>query len=328
MRTAKTILFGLGTVLLVVLVYHVGSATILDALGRLTWWKFLLVCAPSALITAVDTLGWRFAFPRNQVSFARLYGARVAGEALNVVTALGSVGGEAVKAWLIRREVSYGDSIPAIVIAKTTLTIAQALFLAIGCVLAGRVLHVESSILNWMFWLLVVEVLAVAGFLGAQVSGLVARAGRVLTTLAAGQIAGHAETLDEALRRYYGSERRRFVLSVGCHLIGWLLGALETWLMLWALGLQTSPVTAIVVESLGSGVRFATFMVPANLGAFEGANAAAFVALGFGSGAGLAYSFVRRARQVVWVLVGIVLLVVMGSRRSQASDQPVAENTG
>lgn len=317
MRAVKTILLVLGVLLLGVLVYHVGGATVLDALNRLSWWKLLLICVPYALIAAVDTLGWRFAFPRDQVSFARLYGARVAGEALNVVTALGSVGGEAVKAWLIRRDVSYGESIPAIVIAKTTITIAQALFLAIGCVLAWLVVDVESTILQAMVWMLVVEALAVAGFLGAQLVGLVARAGRVLTTFAAGGLAEHAGSLDEALRGYYRAERRRFALSIGCHLVGWLLGAFETWLMLWALGVDTSAVTSIVVEALGSGVRFATFLVPASLGALEGANAVAFEALGFGAGTGLAYSFVRRARQVVWVLIGIALLLAMGAGRAQ-----------
>src|SRR5918996_4458799 len=106
MRAAKTVLFILGVGLLALLVYQVGGESILDALTRLTWWKLLLVCVPSALIAAVDTLGWRFAFPRDRVSFGRLYAARVAGEALNVVTALGSVGGEAVKVWLIRRDVA------------------------------------------------------------------------------------------------------------------------------------------------------------------------------------------------------------------------------
>jgi hypothetical protein len=47
---------------------------------------------------------------------------------LNLVTAFGSVGGEAVKAWLIRRDVAYEESVPSVVIAKTTLTIAQAVF--------------------------------------------------------------------------------------------------------------------------------------------------------------------------------------------------------
>jgi uncharacterized membrane protein YbhN (UPF0104 family) len=53
-------------------------------------------------------------------------------------------------------------------------------------------------------------------------------------------------------------------------------------------------------------------MVPAGLGAFEGANAAAFGALGYGAAAGLAFSVVRRARQIVWIGVG--LLVLLGMR--------------
>jgi len=81
--------------------------------------------------------------------------------------------------------------------------------------------------------------------------------------------------------------------------------------MLWALGIDTSAATATVIEALGSGVRFATFLVPASLGAFEGANAAAFGVLGFGAGAGLAFSLVRRARQAVWVVIGIGVLLVM-----------------
>jgi len=77
-------------------------------------------------------------------------------------------------------------------------------------------------------------------------------------------------------------------------------------------------VTATAIEALGSGVRFATFLVPASLGAFEGANAAAFGALGFGAGAGLAFSFVRRARQVAWVVIG-VLLALPSLRRGRGT---------
>ncbi|MBM3217873.1 MAG: hypothetical protein FJZ38_04195 [Candidatus Rokubacteria bacterium] len=117
--------------------------------------------------------------------------------------------------------------------------------------------------------------------------------------------------MDEALRGYYRREWRRFGLSAAFHLAGWLLGAVEALVMLWALGIDTSAATATVIEALGSGVRFATFLVPASLGAFEGANAAAFGVLGFGAGAGLAFSLVRRARQAVWVVIGIGVLLVM-----------------
>jgi uncharacterized protein (TIRG00374 family) len=319
MRILKTVLLVLGVLVLGVLVHRVGTEPILEALARLTWWQFALICLPYAAIMAVDTLGWRFAFARDRAPFRRLYGARVVGEALNVATALGSVGGEAAKAWLVRDAVTYEESVPSVVIAKTTITIAQALFLSVGIVLAWSALDVSSEILRGMLWLLLVEVAAVAGFFGAQLSGLVARGGRLLKALGVIDDAGHARKLDAALRGYYREQWRRFALSVAFHLAGWLLGALEAVIMLWSLGIDASVVTATAIEALGSGVRFATFLVPASLGAFEGANAAAFGALGFGASAGLAFSFVRRARQAVWVVVGIALLLPALRRRRRAA---------
>ena len=311
MRALKTVLLVLGLLFLAALVYWVGADPILETMRRLTWWQFVLVCLPYAVIMAVDTLGWRFAFARDHAPFWRLYGVRVVGEALNVVTAVGSVGGEAAKVWLLRRDVSYAESLPSVIVAKTTITIAQALFLLLGIVLAATALQVDSQILRAMLWLLIIEVVAVAGFFLAQLSGLVARGGRLLQTFGVVSDVSHATQLDEALRGYYRREWRRFTLSVAFHLGGWLLGALEAFVMLWALGIGADVVVATVIEALGSGVRFATFLVPASLGAFEGANAAAFGVLGFGAGAGLAFSLVRRARQVVWVVIGIGVLLAM-----------------
>jgi hypothetical protein len=319
MRVLKPILFVAGLVLVGVLVYRVGAGPIVETLGRLTWWQFILVCLPYGVITTVDTLGFRFAFTRDRAPFHRLLGARLAGEALNVVTAVGSVGGEAVKAWLVRRDVSYEESVPAVVIAKTTITVAQALFLLIGIVLAVAGLGVGSAVLSGMLWLLVVEVLAVGGFVGTQVAGLVARGGRLLRWFGVVDNAAYAETLDRALRTYYFTEWRRLSLSIGFHLLGWLLGAIETLVILLVLGVAATPLTSTVIEALGSGVRFATFLVPASLGALEAANAAAFDAMGLGAGAGLAYSFVRRARQAVWIVIGILILLAMRWHEERAA---------
>ena len=312
MRFVKLLLFVAGAILLAVLIHRVGAEPILTTLRTLAWWQFILICLPYAVILAVDTLGWRFAFARDRAPFWRLYGARLAGEALNVVTALGSVGGEAAKAWLVRRDVSYAESVPSIVIAKTTIVIAQAIFLVIGIVLASTALDISGPVLRAMLWLLVVEVLAVGGFFGAQLAGLVRHGGRLLVWAGVTANAAAAEKLDASLRHYYRHEWRRFAASTGFHTLGWLVGAaLEATLMLWLLGVTTSVATAMVIEALGSGVRFASFMVPASLGAFEGANAAAFGALGFGAAAGLAFSVVRRARQVVWIVLGLLVLIGM-----------------
>jgi uncharacterized protein (TIRG00374 family) len=311
MRAIKILFLVLGGLLLGVLVYRVGASPILQTLARLTWWQFALVCLPYAIITAVDTLGWRFAFARDRAPFHRLYGARLAGEALNIVTALGAVGGEAAKAWLVRRDVSYEESVPSVVIAKTSITVAQALFLVVGLLVAWYLLPPGTELLRLMTWLLLVEVLAVAGFVGAQLAGLVARGGRLLQMVGAIADTAYAETLDRALRGYYRRQWRRLALSLFFHLAGWLLGVLDAMVILWALGFDASLAAATVIETFGSGVRFATFLVPANLGSSEAANAGAFAGLGLSAAAGLAFSFVRRARQAVWVALGLAVLAVM-----------------
>ena len=59
--------------------------------------------------------------------------------------------------------------------------------------------------------------------------------------------------------------------------------------------------------------------MPASVGALEGANAAAFNALDLGAAGGLAFSLVRRARQIMWIVAGLAVLGVM--RWSDARDE-------
>jgi hypothetical protein len=152
----------------------------------------------------------------------------------------------------------------------------------------------------------VVEAAAVAGFVGVQVAGIVGRAGRLLEWLGVVRPGDYA---------------RRLAWSTGFHLAGWLLGAVEAFVILLFLGVPATLATATVIEALGAGVRFATFLVPASLGAFESANAAAFEAMGLGAGAGLAFSFVRRARQLAWVAIGMLVLAAMGWQAKRAGLQ-------
>jgi uncharacterized membrane protein YbhN (UPF0104 family) len=69
-------------------------------------------------------------------------------------------------------------------------------------------------------------------------------------------------------------------------------------------------------------VRFASFLVPGSLGVLEGANTGVFSALGLGASAGLAFSLVRRARQGVWIGIGLIVLV---SARLLATSAATAE---
>ncbi len=324
MKPLRTLLLIAGVAVLVGLMAWVGAAPIASTLSRLAWWQFALVCLPYALVMAVDSLGWRYAFPGAAPSFPRLFAARTAGEAINVVTALGSVGGEAVKVWLLRPAIAYEESVPSVIIAKTTASAAQALFLVLGLILAVVWIPVDGRVLTMMGAMLAAEVVMVGGFVAVQLAGVVARGGRVVAWLGLAGDASSAEHLDRRLRRYYREQWRRWLLSTALHLAGWTLGGLEAAMMLYVLEIPTGWALALVIEALGSGIRFLSFLVPGSVGVLEGANTGAFAALGYGAGAGLAFSFLRRARQAVWIGIGLIVLVVarLQSVRS-APEAPV-----
>jgi hypothetical protein len=114
---------------------------------------------------------------------------------------------------------------------------------------------------------------------------------------------------------------------VALYFVGWLLGAVQGFLILDSLALPASLASATIIEALWSAVRFATFYVPASLGTLEGAIAAAFTAFGLRPGAGLAFSLVRRASQAVWIGLGVVALTALrpGARSGDLATTGLGE---
>jgi glycosyltransferase 2 family protein len=114
---------------------------------------------------------------------------------------------------------------------------------------------------------------------------------------------------------------RRLTLSIAFHLVAWLLGAIEAYLILKFLGIPVSLATATVIEAFGTGVRFATFLVPASFGVQEGGFAVTFVALGLSAANGIAFGLVRRLRELVWIAIGLALFAV-GRRPTIGAPSP------
>jgi hypothetical protein len=81
--------------------------------------------------------------------------------------ACSSVAGEPVKAALIRRHVDYHESAASLVVAKTTMTISQVLFLAFGLVVVRRA-GVDPRLFHALLIALAVETIATSGFVAVQ----------------------------------------------------------------------------------------------------------------------------------------------------------------
>lgn len=321
MRRFELVLLLAGIVGLVAIVREVGADAVLTSLRDVAWLLPLLMIGPELFTQTMEALAWRFAFARDRVGLGDLFLVRIAGEALNMTTPTASVGGEGVKAWLLRHRVRMRDVVPSLLVAKSSDALAQVLLLVLGIACAWHLPQLDPRMFNGMLTLLVVEVLAVAGFLFVQTSGAVARGATVFNRLglirkpSTGNATLH---VDRRLARYYRRERPRFAASTLLNLLSFLVGAVETGLLTWALTGPPSWTEMLVASAIASALSFVGFFVPGQIAVREGAYVAAFVALGLEPATGLSIALAKRVLDLTWAALGFVALAYF--RRTEPAD--------
>ena len=301
-----------------------GPDAIWSAFAALSWRLLLLMIFPACVAVLVDTLGWHFTFSHPPRSFGRLLAVRVAGEAVNLGTPTASVGGEPVKAYLLRPEVPLREGLASVVVDKTTGVASQVVLLLAGLLVGAACLALPRSLSLTMAAALALEIACVGGFVIVQLRGAVGGSGRLLARLRMApsrERQAALDGMDTALRATYLTNTRRLVASVACHLVGFAVGTLEIYLVVQMLGIAISPGAAFAIGAFSSAVKFFSFMVPASLGALEGGNVALFAAFGLPGAVGLTYTLVRRLREIAWIAAGFVILQVLSSRPAAARER-------
>jgi uncharacterized protein (TIRG00374 family) len=309
----RAVLVAAGLASIVSMVLVTGVGTLLTPLSALSWRLAVVVVFPYAIVMLVRTLAWRALFRQTPARLGRLFSIRLAGDALNEAAA--SVGGEPLKAYLLQPAVPLVDASAAVAVDKTAITLSQVLFLAAGLAVAPF-LDLSAGFLAALAALLAIQVLVVAALLLVQWVGLVGGAVRLLQRLGLRGARWRADrwlAFDRTVAASYREQRGRFVTCVLLHLIGWVAGSLEVYLVLRWLRVDVSLVGAFAIDAFGTGIKFLAFAVPGALGVLEGGFMLVFGALGLGSGLGLAFTLIRRLRMVIWALLGLLVLALLRS---------------
>jgi len=322
-RSLRWLLAVLGLAFVAWLLWDLGPTAVWSVVRALGWRVIVLLFVPYVVAVALDTIGWGVLLPGARVGWPALTGARLAGEAVNLATPTASVGGEPLKAFLVRDRVPLDTALASVIVDKTTLVVGQTLLVAAGLALAVLVLETPRELRVTMAVLLGAALVGTGGFALVQLRGGVAGAGRILQRLGVGAAGRHRELFRDVDRRLLDLYRRhgaRIAVSALLHAGGWAVGALEIYAVLDLAGIPVGLATALVLEAVSAAVRFATFMIPGSLGALEGGSVAAFAALGLPGAAGLSFTLIRRLREATWAAIGLVALSVFKAHPSGQRD--------
>jgi hypothetical protein len=310
-------------------VYLVASSGItLELLWRFGPSGFALLLAISAVNIAVDTVAWYHAVRHvARPTALPLFGVRIAGDAFTNALPGGVVLGETYKASVLKRlwGISTADNVATLLTVKFGLALSQAVFILGGCALSFTDLRDRSA--------------AVLGFAGAETIAIALTVGfglllliplalmvrgdgfaatcRALARLpipplrrALERSRARIEALDASCVHLLRGNGRRLALVFGFLLLGWLIGALESTVLLFWFGLSSSLRVAYVMESVGSMFRLICFFVPSGIGGQDASFVALFKLYGFPGAEAGAFVLLKRFKELCWIGVGFLIALI------------------
>ena len=237
--------------------------------------------------------------------------ASFAGHGINTATPLGNVG-EITKYQMLARDHAHEDVAAALVLQNLFFFASNVVFLTLIPIASVLVLDVG----RWVTTVL----LAVAGVfavLGVGLAFLVHRGAGAWPFRLARRVGVSADRVaraktfwdkTEAAARRRGKSRRRMAVLGGLSIASRLTGALEAYIILAAIGVTPHPLVACLTLANGQITTWLTSFIPFQAGSAEGASWLLFRGLGLDTGHGVFLELVKKARRVVYFLVGAAVL--------------------
>lgn len=281
---------------------------------------------------AMANLSWRELLPReNRPGTLALLWIRWVRESINTLLPVAQLGGDLVCARLVYlRGVPAASAIGSMVVDLTVSVLTQLAFVALG--LALLLMRPLDPAVVGVVWGVVAGMgilfAAMAAFMLVQRIGMfdiaIRIGGGLLGSNAIARLNAKAAAIDLAIRALY-RDKQAFWISMAWRLADWIAGAGEIWLVMHFLGKPVSVAEALILESLGTGVRSAAFLVPGAIGVLE----ASFIVFGglFGISAAdsLTLALAKRVRELLLGLPGLLAWQLAEGRRVlKRRDEPPA----
>jgi len=319
-----------GILLLTYLVRRAGPAKLLESMATLGW-GLTLVIALGGVAHLAKAWAWRLTLTddKHRVSFLRMFGLRLASEAVGQVGALGQLFGETLRVSLMSPTMPLASGIASVTLDRAFFVLSAALVSVVGMFAVLLVLPLPHtlSLYAGLFVFILLSVILVAAVAVGKRWPIFSGTAKILGRLR--YFSGWMErkrslihSVENKLMDFYHHTPSAFWGSFALNLAGHIAAVLEVYLILWLMGARISFFSALAIEVLTKLVNIVGIFNPGNIGTYEGGNMLIVKMFGLTGAIGLTLAFARRLRALFWAAVGGVWLVVLAKsqKRSNSDD--------
>ncbi len=320
-RLALSLAGLLGLALATYLVADHGATAILAAMFAIGW-GLVAVTLFHLVPMFLANLSWRELLPReNRPGAFTLLWIRWVRESVNSLLPVAQLGGDLVCARLVYLQgVPAASAIASMVVDLTVSVLTQLVFVALG--LALLLMRSQDPAVLTVVWGVAagmgILVAAMTAFMLVQRLGMFDIAIRIGGSLLGGgalaRLNAGAAGIDGAIRALY-RDRRAFWTAMAWRLADWIAGAGEVWLFMYFLGRPVTLAEALILESLGTGVRSAAFLVPGAIGILEASYIVFGGLFGISASDSLTLALAKRVRELLLGVPGLLAWQMAEGRR-------------
>jgi glycosyltransferase 2 family protein len=330
LRVTERLMLASGLVLFCFLLGRLGVDNVL-ANVRAVGWGVLLIIAAEIFAFLANAVGWRLAFSHGAAvpSFGQLLLARIAGDGVNYLTPTATMGGEFVRVRMLQGQAPVSSLAASVLVAKLTQAVGLVIYIAAGLLIVFDSLRLPAGARLGILGSLALLAGMLFALVFLQRRGLLTPALRFAERWKSlrflGPLRSSAERIDAEMSTIHRRSVGRVILSSVAFALGYACGVIESYLILWCLGIPTSLHLALAVDVLGVAINNLTFFVPLRVGTQEAGKALVFTLLGLSPTQGLAAGVVCRIRELTWAFIGLAILA--RSRRPVRSSPSSTETS-
>jgi len=287
--------------------------------------RFLVILLITFIAYLLGTVGWWVCLGKERrcVSLLQLFGIRQVGETVGLYNPSSIVGGDVLKNELLKPyRITGSVASESIVVSRVTAVLSQLLLLIISLLwLSLTASNVLPLLWRYGLFVLIALLLAIKGvffYFLYQQRGI----GRTVPQNMSNLWWRMRKTVrDLALQAqcFCRDNNTLFWWSYFLFFLHWLVGSMEFYVILYFLGYDILWIQGVLLDMGVILIKSVGAFIPGQLGIEELGNKVVLASIGIqGVAVWVTVSILRRARQVCWILIGIVCYIFI--RKSDTTN--------
>jgi uncharacterized membrane protein YbhN (UPF0104 family) len=324
----KILFFCLGIITLGYMIYSLGIDVIWLNIRKTGLWFFPII-GIWLIVYMLNALAFKLIIhepllPTSHLSFATVLRITISGYAINYITPFVALGGEPYRIMELKKFLGTNKATSSVLLYGLMHMFSHLIFWLLSILLIVAYLPSDGTLIIGCMVAFITGILAMLWFLKVYKNGFTVSTFKLLQRIPyvrrwarpfAVAKADSLREIDEQITILYADRKPVFYNSLLLELLSRVVTCLEIYFAALAIGLDMSFLDSLIISSASSLFANLIFFLPMQLGTREGGLVLALKSMRFPGDAGIFIGLITRIRELVWIVIGLMLVKTFKKNR-------------